>query len=694
MSLMQTPEIRFLSFVALLAAICAPAYGTVQITAVTPSLKSPQLLGTPVTWTVTATDTNPGPLTFQFNVAIPAQSLALAKDFNVGPFAAGTWTSQPFVWVATGVEGDYQIQVVIKDFTSGETASKTTLFQVTPLATGSTPVVTATANPLVALFSAPSCAAGSSMAVRFQAKSESLPATTTPFIQCHPPATMNFEIAGMYPSLAYQMVAETETGGKVTTSSPVTFTTRALPTSITFPSYTVDIAAGSQTDTAEPIILQSVLQPSPPGGGLGPFRGQESESAKTLYPVVATDLSGHIVWYYNPSQPIVLTRPLPNGTMLTLQDGLSWNPASTQAQFLRQIDLAGNIVKETNLGVVAEQLRALGATDAQMCNTVASPSTVGEACLDIFHHDAIQTLPNGDTAVLVAVEKIFPAGTQGDTTGLLVDIVGDMIVVLNANWQVIWYFDTFQHDSGGRQLDINRPAVLGETCAAPQSPGCPPVFLVTAGVSPLAKSWLHANALYYWPQDEDIIFSSRNQDWVMKVDYNNGVQSGGLGTGNILWRLGPCGDFTINSTATWPWFSHQHNVGIQNGGAGPLTVFDNGNTRYSKPGESSGCIEGLGVGDSRGMALTIDETTLTATAVLTVDLGVQALGDGTAELLSNGNYAFLAGDVIVPGQTDVVSYPMEILPTGTYTGTPVLDLLAPNDYRIFRMPNMYQPPTT
>ena len=48
--------------------------------------------------------------------------------------------------------------------------------------------------------------------------------------------------------------------------------------------------------------------------------------------------------------------------------------------------------------------------------------------------------------------------------------------------------------------------------------------------------WLHANTLYYWPRNGDILFSSRNQDWVMKIDYNNGVRSGGLGTGNILWR--------------------------------------------------------------------------------------------------------------------------------------------------------------
>ena len=655
--------------------LCIPAFAAVQITALTPSLKSPQLLGTPVTWTVTATDSNPGPLTFQFNVAIPAQSFSMVKDFNVGTSASGVWTSQPFVWAPTGVEGVYKIEVVIKDFQSGETTSKTALFQVTPLAVGATPVVTATGNPLVALFSAPSCASGSSMAVRFQPVTKSGPAFTTFFSKCHPPATMNFEIAGLYPGTVYQMVAETETGGKTTPGTPVTFKTGPLPGNITFPTFTVDVPAGAQTDTAEPVILQNLL-----------------EFGATVYPVVATDLSGSIIWYYNPGQSIFLTRPLQNGTMLTMQAGPSWDPALTQLQLLDQIDFAGNIVKETNIGALSQQLVAMGATDAALCNTIASPAPVGAACIDAFHHDAIQSLPNGQTAVLVAIEKIFAAGTQGDKTGLPVDIVGDMIVVLDANWQVAWYFDTFQHDQGVPQLDIKRPAVLGETCTAGVSEDCPTLSLLTAGISPRAKDWLHANALYYWPPDEDILFSSRNQDWVMKVDYHNGA-----GTGNILWRMGPCGDFTFNNIGNdpWPWFSHQHEPGIENSGAGPLTVFDNGNTRYSKPNASTGCTPGVGSGNSRGMALTVDESSMQVTPVLSVDLGVQSLGDGSAQLLSNGNYSFLASFVYLRSARNYVSYPVEILPTaGTLTGTQVLNLEAPLCYRIWRMPSMYAPPLT
>jgi hypothetical protein len=130
----------------------------------------------------------------------------LVKDFNVGTLKSGIWTSQPFVWVPTDLEGIYGIQVVIKDFTTGETAKQTSLYTVSPLVTGSAPVAVKTANPLVALFSAPSCAAGSTMRASFQEQSNKTPATLTGWSSCHPPSTMTFEIAGMYPTTGVETV--------------------------------------------------------------------------------------------------------------------------------------------------------------------------------------------------------------------------------------------------------------------------------------------------------------------------------------------------------------------------------------------------------------------------------------------------------------------------------------------------------
>jgi arylsulfate sulfotransferase len=670
---MKTFQNVWICSLGLLAILCVPASATVTFAGLKPSPVSPQTVGTTITWVASATDSGSGPLTFQFSVAPPNGAFALVKNFNVGTLAAGTWSSQPFVWMPTGGEGVYQIKVVIKDFAANQSTSKTVRFQVNPLVTGSTPVIAATANPIVVLFSAPACPVGSTVRVHFQ-RSGSSSATVTNWLNCNGSTTMTFEIGGMYPSSTYNMYAQTNTAGKITNGPTVNHTTGAIPANIPVPSFKVNVPG---TDLTAPVILHNLVQL---GGG-------------THYPDVATDLAGNILWYYFSSNAAdLLTRPLPNGQFLTVQAGQAWNTISPQGQMLRQIDLAGNIVRETNTGIIQNQLLARGAADGGPCDIFPSPPPVGSACLGSFHHDAIEFTVAGKqyTAVIADIEKIFPAGTQGSTSSLPVDIIGDMIVVLDNNWQVVWYFDTFQHDSGPPQLDINRPAVLGETCINNQT-GCPPVFLLGSGIAPKANDWLHANSLYYWPQSGDIVWSSRHQDWVMKVDYNNMA-----GTGNILWRMGPEGDFTFNNIYSdpWPWFSHQHDVGIENNGAGPMTIFDNGNTRLSAPPLGLGSNCGPSDCNSRGMALTYNESLKQVTPVISVDLGVYGSAMGSAQLLADGNYFFLPPNVLVTLSL-VSGFSIEILPTaGTDTGTQILNLQGPEHYRAWQMPNLYSPPTT
>jgi hypothetical protein len=131
----------------MLAALSATAQAAVQIVSMSPALKSPQPVGATIAWTATATDSNPGPLTFQFNVTPPGGVLSTIKQFNVGTLKSGTWKAQPFSWALTGINGTYQVQVVAKDFTSGESASKTVSFKVTSPVTGANPVVQKTQNP-------------------------------------------------------------------------------------------------------------------------------------------------------------------------------------------------------------------------------------------------------------------------------------------------------------------------------------------------------------------------------------------------------------------------------------------------------------------------------------------------------------------------------------------------------------------
>lgn len=678
------------------AAASAPARAAVTIVSFTPSQAPPQPIGKSITWTTTATDSNPGPLTFRFSIQAPgASAFAVVKDFNVGTLSSGTWTARPFLWVPTGVEGTYKIRVVISDFNSHETATRTVSYQVSPVVGNGQPHVARTANPLVALFSAPSCAAGSTMRVVFQPQSGTSPAVSTNYMACHPPASMTFQIAGMYPSTTYNMFSQTRTGAQTTNGPTLTFTTGPLPSTLPFPTFTPQ-PAGS--DMSNKQLLHSLVQ----------------VNKTAVYPTaLGTDTAGRINWFYASPDAVgaadVLLRPLSGGGFLLAHSAPAWNPSVVGLQYLRQIDLAGNIVRETNTGIIQHQLVSMGAVDGGACDAVQFPPQVGASCLGAFHHEAIQTLPNGYTAALLDIERIFPAGTQGDTSGLPVDLIGDMIVVLDTNWQVVWYWDSFNPAGGGNGyplLPVTRTAPLGETCG-PDTPGCPFILLLDPGnVAPLARDWLHGNSIYYWPnngsttsQPGDLIWSSRSQDWIFKIDYKDGT-----GTGDVLWRMGPSGDFTFNNTYNdpWPWHSHQHDAGIENGGRGQMTIFDNGSTRISDPGKSTGGVPGLGANcgpydcNSRVMGVTFDEAAMTVTPVVSLDLGGFSNVMGSTQLLSNGNY--FAENPVVFVQLNTFGHSQEIGPTppAPQVGSAAItmDVKGPGHYRGWQLPNLYNPPTT
>jgi arylsulfate sulfotransferase len=635
------------SLLALVGLLQIPLCATVTILSMTPSLASPQPLGTTVTWTVTAKNTGAGGLTFQFNLSHANQPFSLSRDFNAGRLNSGTITSPPFVWTEIGGEGTYQIQVVAKDFGTGETATQTASFQLTSLVTSGRATVSRTANPLVALLSAPSCATGLSMRVIFTA-SGGAPNFTT-WDPCHPPYSMNFYVAGMRANTAYSMNYQILNGATVTSGPTLSnFTTGALPTNINFPAFTV-VTELATADTADAVLLHAITA----NDGSGSFLP------------MATDLSGNLIWYYASGDAALLTRPVTGGFMLSLQNGVAWNAALNLTQYLRETDLAGNVIRETNTGVISQELLALGASDAAPCTGIPNPPSVGTACLNHFHHEAMR-LPNGYTAILGRIEKLFPPGTQGSTTGQPVDIIGDMAIVLNTNWQVVWYFDEFQ------QLDVNRAAPLGETCVngVNGGEGTCRMTLVLANV---ANDWTHTNSIYYVASNGDLLISVRNQDWLLKVAYDNGT-----GEGGIIWRMGIDGNFTINSTNAFPWFSHQHDAEYQTNGY--LTVFDNGNTRVASP------PIGLGTGYSRGMVLSVDETTMEVTPILCDTLGTYADAMGSAALLSNGNYLFQPGTP--------VSYDIQLLPTSSSSaGTQAFNLSSPTfSYRAWQLSSLYEAP--
>jgi hypothetical protein len=299
------------------------------------------------------------------------------------------------------------------------------------------------------------------------------------------------------------------------------------------------------------------------------------------------------------------------------------------------------------------------------------------------------------------IEKLFPPGTQGNKGPDNVDVLSEMVIVLDSNWQVVWYYDAFN------ELNINRTAPLGETCSAGTA-DCPTdLFLGT-----VANDWTHANTVDYVaaspvqnPDSGDFIVSMRDQDQLIRVHYDNGAGSCAPppAASCIVWYMGPPDNlpvlpnsFTFDNVSNdpWPWFSHQHDATYANNGqpltisglTGPLlTIFDNGNTRYSAPPLGLGVNCGPIDCDSRGMALIVDEATLTVTPVLLQGVGVQSTALGGAGLLSNGSYFFQSG---IPN-----TQAMEIQPTTSVFGKQVMNVGSVDySYRGWQMPNLYSPP--
>ncbi len=198
---------------------------------------------------------------------------------------------------------------------------------------------------------------------------------------------------------------------------------------------------------------------------------------------LATDLQGRVVWYYDTSSSGLVSTfagqsLVPGGTVLLI--GVDPNtPLPGSRNVLREIDLAGDVVRETNIAAVNAQL-----------------TTMGHGVITSFTHD-VQRLPDGSTAVIGITER------NVNIKGTPTDYIGMEVIVLDADLRVTWAWDAFDH------LDVNRGPILGEVVLpGSQEP--------TAAVPRLpAVDWLHINAVSLSPTDGNLVLSIRHQDWVI-----------------------------------------------------------------------------------------------------------------------------------------------------------------------------------
>src|SRR5579862_109639 len=165
------------------------AFGTPSVTLAT-SLATPQPLGTPVTLTATGSDTDPGVISYKFEIGRGnSATFSMARDFSV---------DNTFVFTPVAHEGTYEFMVIARNNSTLNTATYIySGFRFTSLVIGGAPTITPTANPLVALLSSPGCAAGGLyMRVRVLRSAAGANPSFTPWSPCKAGQNLNFTLAG------------------------------------------------------------------------------------------------------------------------------------------------------------------------------------------------------------------------------------------------------------------------------------------------------------------------------------------------------------------------------------------------------------------------------------------------------------------------------------------------------------------
>jgi len=263
-----------------------------------------------------------------------------------------------------------------------------------------------------------------------------------------------------------------------------------------------------------------------------------------------------------------------------------------------------------------------------------------------FHHDFV-VLPNGHVVILA---NVLQPSSNGPAKSGTQNVAGDALVDLDTQFNPVWVWNSFDH------LDLSRRPM-----------GFP--------------DWTHSNSILY-TDDGNLLLSIRHQNWVVKLDYANGA-----GSGNVIWRLGPGGDFKLlNGNDPQDWFYAQHSpnfIGARSSGVFSMILMDNGDDRVVSPGNAcNGTSEPNCY--TTVLVFSIDEAARTATLTFHKIFPPEqySFWGGSANPLANGNYEF---DLCA--QPNTTSEINEVLPTGelvwkmTSTGA--------NFYRGNRIPSLY-----
>lgn len=450
---------------------------------------------------------------------------------------------------------------------------------------------------------------------------------------------VDIEVAGMLPQTLYHMRAQVVlTDGAVWNDIDHSVFASGLPLRTGSPPQTSPVTvSGSGTPQPGIELWNTIL----PAGDAQAF---------------ATDLQGHVLWTYtykgSAYDDIQGIQLLPDGDFLMVISYLSSLPPQAVAHIpntlnlVREVDLAGNTIRQITMDQLNQRLATAGFHDSD-----------GSAYqLRSFHHSAI-ALPNGHWVVLASDPKTFTnlPGYPGSTS-----VLGDVLVDLDQNLNPDWVWNAFDH------LDVNRHPML-------------------------FPDWTHSNDVLYSTDDHNLLLSVRHQNWIIKIDFDDGQ-----GSGNILWRLGDGGDFKLldanGDTDSNPadWFYAQHGPAFfsQNTtGVFRLGLMDNGNDRiFAAPTGQVLCKSGgasVPQCYSTFPILEVNENNMTAT-ILSREVPPPSdfsFFGGDAQWLANGDGQINFAAPTSGGMVQEFDPSGQLVWQGTTTGA--------DQFRVLRLPSLY-----
>jgi arylsulfate sulfotransferase len=403
---------------------------------------------------------------------------------------------------------------------------------------------------------------------------------------------------------------------------------------------TLKLASGQQIVDADHTFATGDLPPDlipaiavPQAGGTAVAPGVELLDLFTVpknqLAALATDLEGNVIWYYkmNPNEVPFPIKPLPNGHMLVVVSG----GISSE---IREIDLAGNVIYRLTLTDINAGLASIGASFQ---------------ILATLHHDILR-LPNGHLIILANYNPPLPDGVGTST------VTGDALVEWDPQRGApVWTWSTFDH-----------------------------IPLTHAPYS--NTDWTHSNAIIYSPDDGNLILSMRNQNWVIKINYQDGA-----GDGTILWTLGPGGDFALPSgQAPIEWNYGQHYptvVSPNSAGILQLMFFNNGNNRLVDSANDVCGTAGFTPCYSSVPIFELNESAKTGQLLWETKLSPHySICCGDALVLPNGNVEYdVAFDVNTPNQSFIQEVTQEQTPELLWQ----MNITGQLAYRGFRIPSLY-----